>query len=743
MSRPVVLDTPPRSGWLSAGLVVATGCLTVAWQLFLLLSKAAAASRGTAEVPPFLSPGLWESVLRRFGDRILLPQAHWQIPFPKVLITVAVVGMLAWLGGAALIARRRGWPFAATAAVWGWRGWIWWLLPLVGEGLQIIGDVFGEPGIAAILNGTLSLWWSLLIAGWLATGWSLASCTSSSSEVVRNTADDFRVPKLIWLAVLTYSVCYTILNWQLYAAMLVPHGDSSMYEEHLWNLLHGKGFRSYLDNGRLFLGEHIQVIHLLLIPLYLAWPSHLLLELCQSVGLASAAIPVYWIARRHTGSPRAALALACAYLLYFPMQFLDISVDFKTFRPSALEIPLLLFGLDALERHRYRAFLGYLVLMLLCQEDAAMIMAPLGVWIAARQYRLVPVDHPWRSKVRWLGAGLAVFGVCYVVFVIKIALPYFRSWQDVHFASYFSQFGHSTGEIVRTILSRPQLLFREWLGAETWVYLLALLLPLAGVSLLSPGRAFVAAPLFGVLCLNTLARTPLHHFHAPLIPVLFWAAAAGLAAAPRFWQRTTALWRRVLHKQAKPTGKATPLKMMKERCVPTGRQLPVKTVARSAASAVPALRTPAVRLVDLPAIEFAARFALLCSLVSGIWFSLGPLGISFWDPHSAGYWKTKYVPGERVSRFSEVLSLIPSTSRVASTDFVHPRFTHYERSYDYSDYRPVVPDDTDFIVIDTQGPYSKIHEPQQVKEYRDHPDQWELLPDRTGGYFIVLRRIRK
>jgi uncharacterized membrane protein len=679
--------------------------------------------------------------MERFGDRRLLPHIHWEVSFPRLLIVVTIVGLLFWLGGAAVISCRRSWPFWSAAVTWGWRGWIWWLLPLVGEGLQTIGEVVGEPGIAAILHGTLSLWWSLFIAGWLTTGWTLASRPSLTAEVSLNANDDFRVPKSVMLAVLCYSICYTILNWQLYRGLLVPHGDSSMYEEHLWNLLHGKGFRSYLDNGRLFLGEHIQVIHLLLIPIYLVWPSHLLLELFQSIGLASAAIPIYWIARRHTGSPRAAVAMACAYLLYFPMQFLDISVDFKTFRPSAFEIPFLLFGLDALDRQRYRSFLTYLVLMLLCQEDAAMIIAPLGVWIAARQPRLTPASHPWRSRVRWMGLGLAVFGVAYVVFVIKVALPYFRGWHDVHFASYFSQFGHSTGEIVWTVLSRPQLLFREWLGAETWVYLLALLLPLAGTSLLSPGRAAVAAPLFGVLCLNTLARTPLHHFHAPLIPVLFWAAAAGVGNTPAVKRWIDATLRRLFHKQEKLNSAGTTAKLVKNQLVPTGRTLPIAPTAETIRPTL--TREETLQPADLSAIQATARLSFLCALISGFWFSLGPLGITFWDPHSIGYWKKKYVLGERVARFAEVLPQVPPASRVASTDFVHPRFTHYERSYDYSDYRPEVPDDTDFIVIDTQGPYSKIHEPKQVKEYRDHPDQWELLPDRTGGYFIVLRRIRK
>jgi len=45
-------------------------------------------------------------------------------------------------------------------------------------------------------------------------------------------------------------------------------------------------------------------------------------------------------------------------------------------------------------------------------------------------------------------------------------------------------------------------------------------------------------------------------------------------------------------------------------------------------------------------------------------------------------------------------------------------------------------------VIDTRHPYSRIKTPDQIPELRDHPDQWELLPDVTEGYFIVLKRKR-
>ena len=94
-----------------------------------------------------------------------------------------------------------------------------------------------------------------------------------------------------------------------------------------------------------------------------------------------------------------------------------------------------------------------------------------------------------------------------------------------------------------------------------------------------------------------------------------------------------------------------------------------------------------------------------------------------------------------------MLEKIPPSSRVASTDYVHPRFTHHERSYDYSHYRrkiagyeDSVPDDTDFIVIDTRHPYSQINSPDQVRELKSQPDRWELLPDDTDGHFIILKR---
>jgi hypothetical protein len=269
------------------------------------------------------------------------------------------------------------------------------------------------------------------------------------------------------------------------------------------------------------------------------------------------------------------------------------------------------------------------------------------------------------------------------------------------------------------------------LGVESIGFALALLAPLGFLPLLSPGRLFVGVPLFCVLCLSDITNSPQHHFHAPLIPVLLWAAAAGLGTIPRRRDQWQGFWRQL---RRSPPANQESRRITAARFAQSGRALPADPQAESA----PAPPSPR----DVRAIDIAALWCLLSSAGTGLFLGMSPAAIGFWDPGSRAYWRSLYVPGERARHFPAALAEIPPESRVASTDFIHPRFTHFSRSYDYSDYRPTVPDDADYIVIDTRHPYSRIERPDQVKEYRDHPDEWELLPDRTDGYFIILRRIR-
>jgi uncharacterized membrane protein len=667
----------------------------------------------------FLSSELWQTLVGLLGGRILRDERGTviaEVDFLPLLGAWLLVACLSWLLAARLVRRNTQASWSDSLATAGFAcGW-WWLMGLW-ELTRLVAVGFGWESLDQLLLATPQFWQATALAGWIVLPFTLSPshpltpASSPPTPNLTNFISRHATTKSVLVLIAIYVVVFTAMNWRLWHNLRIPHGDSAMYEEHLWNLWHGKGFRSYLDQG-LFLGEHIQVIHLLLLPLHLLWPSHLLLELCESTALAFGAIPVFRLARRSTGSDRAALLMSAAYLLYFPLHFLDIEVDLKTFRPESFCVPFFLFAFDALEEGRLRRTLILLAIALSAKEDYSIIIAPLGVWIAATAFFRFP--SPLRgegARKRWtfVGLGMAAFGIAYLLLATRVVIPWFRDGAELHYVKYFSKFGDTMSEVVWNMLTNPRLLFGELLTARSAIYALSMLLPVGFVALLSPGRLAVGLPLFGILCLNELAADPRHHFHAPLVPVVFWATAVGVGNAGRFAKKLMSL---------------SPL-------APSGRGAGGEGQSRTAWSAD----------------SFARQFVWASAFTSGLFLSLGPTGLMFWDSHaSLSLWRL-YAHDPRADQFSKVFDKIPTTALVASTDFVHPRFTHHERSYDYSHYRrrvanyeDRVPDDTEFIVIDTRHPYSDIKSPDQLREMRSESNRWELLPDETDGYFIVLKR---
>ncbi len=686
-----------------AVVVDVLACLSMAmtWQSIL-------AVRDTATV--FLNPTSWLTLVTQLGGDVETEAAgtvYCHVPFQILAgvllgLSIGLIGVSALIGSGVRGQNGKRRAHIASQCVAAWR---WWLIPGLWELTRILlfigGDDFAAG--AAVLTSLVHYVMALAMAGWL-LNFMLPLVRRGDQPELQRQPVGFSVSKWVLAAIVVYVAVFTTMNWQLYRGLLVPHGDSAMYEEHLWNITHGKGFRSYLDQG-LFLGEHVQVVHLLLLPLHVLWPSHLLLELCESLALASGALPVFWITSRATGSRRCGCCLAIAFLLYPPLQFLDIAADLKTFRPISFGVPALLFALDQMERRRIKTTLLLFALALSAKEDYALILGPLGLWIAARpllqRFSDESTAEATGSARRSLcaGLGLAAFAVACLLVATRVVIPSFRDGAELHYVSYFSQFGDTFGEVVINMLTNPRLLFQELFTAGSCGYLLALLFPLAFLPLLSPTRFSVAAPILGLLCLNELIKLepqPWHHFHAPVVPVLFWAAAHGagrLLHHGPFW--LARLSDRLSHGVS----------------------------------------------------EYMSGLVLCLCLCFGAFVGASPLGVRFWDADSFYYWRSLYVPGPRAKAFVQVLEQVPPDARVASTDFVHPRFTHHERSYDYSKYRREVasyedrvPDDTDFIVIDTRHHYSEIRTPDQVRELRAEPEKWQLLDDQTDGHFIVLRR---
>lgn len=577
---------------------------------------------------------------------------------------------------------------------------IWWLLWLIGD--------LGAAPLAAFCVGVLPIWMMLLLATFCWIWWQ-AVFSAQSFEAKTSSQDSgirFGSIAIVSLAMLSWIGISFWLNDCLYQQLLIPHGDSAMYEEHLWNVWHGKGFRSYLDQG-LFLGEHIQVIHLLLLPLHVLWPSHRLLELAESIALGSCCIPIFLIAVRHTKNSTAAALLAIAWLFYFPMHFLDIAIDQKTFRPIALGLPFLFWMIHFAETQRFVRVGICLLLALSAKEDMALLTCPLLAVLAvlAHQGSLADAASPIVADKRarnWL-LGFAVFSAVYLVAVVLVIIPAFRSGDHVHYSRYFGDLGGTPGELIKTALTQPMRVVAQFLSVRTLLYLFVFLGPLAFFPMRRPLLLLAGGLTFGMISLlefggpeaGGLPPVPYHHFHAPLLAVAFWAGI---------------------------------------RAVGNTDSLP--KLLRGAEAAPQSL----------------AIWVLFCCVATAATGSLMPFGVGFWSHESAFGYSQLFCPSDpRVQKRAEmaevVVDMIPLTARVASTDYIHTRLTHCERSYDYSgylrqvnDYQPGVPADTDYIVIDTGHRYSAVKTAADVRELKSESAEWELLPDVTDGIFLILKR---
>ena len=701
----------------------------VSWGLFLLAVCLLSGMIYTVMSDTNLSNVLWPIDIHEFfisclgGDTTKSVSGVLQSRLPAAAVVLRVAGVLLGMTclshGVASLKRRvnvshvegtakagfRSLSFSSRAAAIARPGlfagvWlaVWLAAPIVSQ-LSFIAFVATTTpyGLTLILASILNEWLSQI---------SNMSATNSESTTEGSGRIEFTI---VIMAMFAWEAVSFWMNERLYAGLLVPHGDSAMYEEHLWNVWHGKGFRSYLDQG-LFLGEHIQVIHLLLLPLHMLFPSYLTMEACASFSLAICAIPVFSIACRHSGSPRAAMWLALGWLLFFPMHYLDIAIDLKTLRPSCYGMPFLFWGIDFAERRKLWRSSFFLLIALSTQEDFALVVGSIGLVLflcqrqssSAHPNESSNIAHSQKSRTPFSiwSLGVLCFSVSYVLLAVLVIIPTFRDGDHVHYSRYFGDLGSSPGDLVRTALHEPSKVLGVFFSFRTLTYIVMLTIPLGGLVWRRPVYLLAGVPTFLMLSLIQLGNEsgsssgssaveiapqippiPYHHFHAPLLPVLLWAAAAGLSQNQHRIQR--------------------------------------------------------------------ARFAFFCALLTAVTGSMMPMGANFWSKESSYGWSRLYVPGPRAAEFEKVIATIPVTSRVASTDYAHTRFTHFERSYDYSgylrainNYQPGVPSDTDYIVLDTSHPYSEVRSLAEVRELQVEPEKWEVLPDETGGLFIVLKRKR-
>jgi len=209
-------------------------------------------------------------------------------------------------------------------------------------------------------------------------------------------------------------------------------------------------------------------------------------------------VPVFWLAREHLEHELPAAALAGAYLLYPPVQWLTVS----DFHPVALACPLLLYAWWFLDQRRLLPFAACAAAAIATKEHVGLAVAGMGVWYALR-YRL-------RT-----GTSIAAAAGLAAIVAALVVVPHYAAAGTSAFESRYDDPG---------------------LDGRDLSYLASLLLPLALLPLAAPLALVAAAP---ELALNLLSSTVTQtsvktHYAATIVPPLL---AATVYAVDRLDER--------------------------------------------------------------------------------------------------------------------------------------------------------------------------------------------------------------
>jgi uncharacterized membrane protein len=320
---------------------------------------------------------------------------------------------------------------------------------------------------------------------------------------------------LLWTAIGAYAAAFSALSILRHRAFATGRFDLGNMVQSVWSTAHGHPLQiTGLKGDQVSrLGAHFDPILAAFAPLWLVWPSPDMLLVAQAIAVALGALPVFWLARKHLGSPAAGLGFALAYLIYPPTQWLTLN----EFHPVALATPLLLFAIWFLDEGRLLPFAVCAVVAATTKEEIALVVAGLGIWYALAHGR------------RLTGAAIAVAGIAVALIAIEVVIPHFNRAGTSSFFTRYSQVGSTPGGIVHTAVTDPWKIVTTAVTGHGLGYIAKLVLPLGLLVVLAPLALIAALPELAVNLLSaaTTQTSIRFHYTAGLIPVLVAAAVFG------------------------------------------------------------------------------------------------------------------------------------------------------------------------------------------------------------------------
>jgi uncharacterized membrane protein len=298
--------------------------------------------------------------------------------------------------------------------------------------------------------------------------------------------------------------------------------DLGLYDNILWNTLHGNFLGTTLAKGGDHTSAHFDpILGLVSLP-YALYPRAEFLLVFQTLWLCSGALAVWALAKEHLVNEWLAVLCAVVFLLYPALH----GVNLFDFHSLALIVPLLVWAIYLLDAGRLRLYWPVLALLLLCREDVSLLACFIGVYAILSGHT--------RSGVATILISLTYLALVKNFGMHDSSLLMAKSDKTHSYVFYFEEMIPYPEEgargLVVTALTNPLYTLKVFFKPERVLFFLRLIVPLLALPLLARKKRVLM--IYGLAFLGLASRNAVFslyfQYSSVFFPLLFAALPDGL-----------------------------------------------------------------------------------------------------------------------------------------------------------------------------------------------------------------------
>jgi len=296
--------------------------------------------------------------------------------------------------------------------------------------------------------------------------------------------------------------------------------DLSIFNQGMWLISH---FRDPFVTvmGRQLFGDHTSFVLYLFAPFYRLIPEPQGLLVLQSLLLVAPAVPIYLLARKHINKTYVATALVATYLLNPLIQ----QGNLDQFHPEAFQVLFISLAIYAAIERKSVLLVVMVVLALMVKEDAAVLVIPLGVWVATRRSRL-------------LGLSIVAGSVLWAIIANLLIIPAILGTSSIYTGRI--PFGGVSG-MLATLFRRPAQLWSYLVSQGRPFYLWQLGSTVGFAFLFSPEIALIGSLVVAenLISNDVYMHQILYQYSIVLAPILVLGTLHAISKQSRAWLQYT------------------------------------------------------------------------------------------------------------------------------------------------------------------------------------------------------------